>query len=245
MSSSRDALAIYEDGLSPDRFKTAQTYLRLKDLLIFQNVPPRTRLDIGILARRLKVSKTPVREALIMLADERIIRAEPGRGYYSKPLDARELAEEYEVAFAMMKHIVGEHIDAFATICLKRPDAESLLATGQNLSNSVRPHVGLVEALLEEIAAAGGNRFSAQLVHGFVGRTTFIRELDLRTPGQLQMTMTATIELIDCLDRHNATAAVANLHSQYTAKVARLHHLVDQALMIAIKTGDQWEDLLH
>ncbi|MEZ2127905.1 MULTISPECIES: GntR family transcriptional regulator [unclassified Sinorhizobium] len=223
-----------------DRFKTAQTYGRLKHLLVFQKIPPRTRLDIGVLARRLNVSKTPVREALIMLAEERIIQAVPGSGYFSKPLNATEIAEDYEVAFAMLKHTIEASVQSFSKSGLTMPKTGPLVALGQELTHNVRPYADFIEALFERVAAMKGNQLSLQMVHAFNGRTTFIRQLDLEQPGHFEEIATAMSEFVECLERWDAPGAVANLERQYKRKIDLLHHLVAQGNLRAMNVSEHW-----
>lgn len=245
MLESHNASSRIDDSHWPERFKTAQTYNRLKHFLIYQSVPPRTKLDIGVLSRRLNVSKTPVREALIMLAEERIIRAEPGRGYFSKQLNAREIAEDYEVAYAMLKYAIESNVQQITMTGMIPPKAEPLVAVGQTLSHNVRPYADFIESLFECIASAANNKLCSQLVRSFNGRTAFIRELDLQQPGRLVEIATAMAELVDLLERRDTHGALANLEHQYKRKGDVLHHLVEQGHVLAMNAGEAWQDLLH
>jgi DNA-binding GntR family transcriptional regulator len=51
------------------------------------------RLSDATLAAELGVSRTPVREALVRLEREGVLRVEPGRGFFVLPLSARRLRE--------------------------------------------------------------------------------------------------------------------------------------------------------
>lgn len=220
-----------------DRFKTAQTYRRLKELLLFQKIPPRTKLDIGVLAGRLNVSKTPVREALIMLAEERIIQVLPGSGYFSKPLRAAEIAEEYEVAFAMLKHIIEAHIDEFPKAGFVGQIRETVF--------DVRSTVIFIETIFESIAAMSGNGLSLKMIRSFIDRTTFIRELDLQQPGRLNRVADAISEFISCLAYANARGAVQILQRQFNEKVNLLQDLIAAANRHAADATDRWEETLR
>ncbi|WP_349963112.1 GntR family transcriptional regulator [Rhizobium sp. ZPR3] len=226
-----------------DRFKTAQIYRRLKELLLFQKIPPRTKLDIGALAHRLNVSKTPVREALIMLAEERIIQVLPGSGYFSKPLRAAEIAEDYEIAFAVLKHVISAHIESFASASLPRPTSASNAA--QDIARNVRSYVDFIEALLERIVSIGGNELSLQMIRSFNGRTTYIRQLDLQQPARFAQIASSVGELVERLEQADAAGAIDRLERLYKDKIALLHHLVAEGNRHAMGAGGQWEDFVH
>lgn len=56
-----------------------------------------SRLDIAALADELDVSQLPVREALIALATEGLVRSVPRRGYYVEELDPVDVLDHYEL----------------------------------------------------------------------------------------------------------------------------------------------------
>ncbi len=226
-----------DDHPGNDRFKTVQTYRRLKDLLLFQKIPPRIKLDIGLLAGRLNVSKTPVREALIMLAEERIIQVLPGSGYFSKALRVTEIAEEYEVAFAVLKHIIAAHIDDFPKAGFIAMDADRV--------HDALAYVSFIETILETIAAMSGNGLALKMIRSFNSRTTFIRQLDLQQAGRLRQTADAMDEFTRCLSQANGEAALGILQRLHREKLERLRDLIAEANRHAAPATGQWQDLVH
>jgi DNA-binding GntR family transcriptional regulator len=56
-----------------------------------------SRLDMAALAEGLDVSQLPVREALITLASEGLVRVVPRRGYYVEELDPVDVLDHYEL----------------------------------------------------------------------------------------------------------------------------------------------------
>jgi DNA-binding GntR family transcriptional regulator len=62
---------------------------------------PGERLSDAALAGELGMSRTPVREALVQLEQEGFLESEPRRGFFVKPLSAREAGEAYPLAAAL------------------------------------------------------------------------------------------------------------------------------------------------
>jgi DNA-binding GntR family transcriptional regulator len=232
-----------ESGAS-DRFKTGQVHGRLKHLLVSQSVPPRTKLDTGLLARHLGVSKTPVREALILLANEGIILNVPGNGYFSKPLNVDEIAEDYDLALTILKHVIEIDTISFskARHALAKTLPSASLAPGDE--DSVRSFSDFIEALYERVARMADNRRYLQIVHTFNGRTTFVRQLDLQRPDRFRETISGMAELIDCLDRMDGKGAIANLDRQFKSKIDILYDLVKEGNLRAMNASDNWASLL-
>lgn len=70
-----------------------QVYTEIANLLVQGELAPGIRLRDAELATRLGVSRTPVREALIRLADEGALEADAGRGFRVRPLSRAELRD--------------------------------------------------------------------------------------------------------------------------------------------------------
>jgi DNA-binding GntR family transcriptional regulator len=82
------------------RRRAADTVARLHETLramvIGYDIRPDQRVNEVELARRLAVSRTPLREALNRLASEGLLVAAPNRGFRSRPLDTKEIFDLYE-----------------------------------------------------------------------------------------------------------------------------------------------------
>ncbi len=73
----------------------------LRERILEGVFPPGSRLIEADIARQLRTSRGPVREALVMLRAEGLAREEPGRGSYVSVLSRREVEEIYEIRAAL------------------------------------------------------------------------------------------------------------------------------------------------
>ncbi|HET7669069.1 MAG TPA: GntR family transcriptional regulator [Burkholderiales bacterium] len=80
---------------------------RLRDLIVQGDLSPGERLNERMLCERLGISRTPLREAIKLLATEGLVRLLPHRGAQVAPLEARRLADTLEVMGAM-EALAGE-----------------------------------------------------------------------------------------------------------------------------------------
>src|SRR3954451_5201934 len=69
----------------------------LREAILAGSLPPGARLRAEPLAEQLQTSRTPVREALILLAREGLVDIEPRRGAVVRQFDAADLADLYDV----------------------------------------------------------------------------------------------------------------------------------------------------
>ncbi len=68
----------------------------IRDRIIDLSLPPSTAINTKDLALQLKLSRTPVREALNRLASEGLIRIEANHGVFVHPLDVDEINQLME-----------------------------------------------------------------------------------------------------------------------------------------------------
>src|SRR3569832_1220939 len=74
-----------------------RVYEQLKAMAVSYEFKPGERLNEGDLAKRLGVSRTPLREALNRLNTEGNQRNTPDKGFFCRELDAHEIFDLYEL----------------------------------------------------------------------------------------------------------------------------------------------------
>jgi DNA-binding GntR family transcriptional regulator len=74
-----------------------RAHQEIRRLIVSLELPPGAVIDERALVGRLGMSRTPVREALRRLAQERLVEVYPRRGMFVTPVDLRELARLSEV----------------------------------------------------------------------------------------------------------------------------------------------------
>ena len=74
-----------------------QAYRAIRELIVTLELQPGAVIDERALIERLSIGRTPVREALRRLAQERLVEVYPRRGMFVSGVDVRELARISEV----------------------------------------------------------------------------------------------------------------------------------------------------
>ena len=72
-------------------------YNQIKEAIVFVKISPGYALSENTLANALEMSRTPVREALKMLAQEGLVEILPGRGAFAKEVSVQDLEEICEL----------------------------------------------------------------------------------------------------------------------------------------------------
>ena len=111
-----------------------EAYKRIKQEIMENRMPPGYQALESELSENLKMSRTPVREALIRLQDEGMVEVVPRRGMRVLPLSAIDMREIYEVL-----------------VCIES-EAAALLARKKPGKNKLKPLLEAMDAMEKAIA---------------------------------------------------------------------------------------------
>jgi DNA-binding GntR family transcriptional regulator len=75
---------------------TKEAYMGIRRMFFLNEIIPGQKISYGDLAQRLKMSTTPVIQALKRLEFQGLVRHEPNRGYYTENISLGEITEIYE-----------------------------------------------------------------------------------------------------------------------------------------------------
>lgn len=159
---------IPQNGLAIDRrLLREDVYRRLRDSIVNGVFEPGEQLRDVELAAWLGVSRTPVREALLRLAEAGLVVAQPGRSTTVSSLDARDVRDARDVVAAMHEVAVREAVGS-----LTAADLDAMRAANERFRAAV--DAGDVDAALaadDELhavpVAVAGNRALAVVLEQF------------------------------------------------------------------------------
>lgn len=134
------AIGGYDD--TEDKPLGRQAYEELRTAILTGRIPGGTRLVEATLAEEMKISRTPVREALQKLVLEGFIEAIPRVGYFVHEIDEHDVEDLFAVRTAI-EHVVAQW--ALARITDKELDAlEEIVDKGDRLVAEGQTH-GMIE----------------------------------------------------------------------------------------------------
>jgi len=171
---------------------------------------PGEKLNEVALAKRLEVSRTPLREALNRLGIEGLLRFQPGKGFFCRDLDVHEIFHLYEL------RKVVEVAGARLSIARARDaDIHKLLgfldATGPEPGErGVAELVGLDETFHEELLSLSGNTEMLRVLQNINARIRFVRWIDMRL-GDRRSTQLEHRHILEALLARDEAACAALL----------------------------------
>lgn len=189
---------------------------RLRQRIFAHELQPGTWIDEQKLAEQYGISRTPLREALKVLAAEGLVTLKPRRGCYVTEISAQDLDD----IFPLMAMLEGRSA-ADAVKRAKRPDIEALKAIHEKLEKSARDD--RIEAFFEanqefhqKIQELSGNRWLLSVIQDLRKVLKLSRMHSLSLEGRLQQS----------LDEHRAILAAFVAGDSERAEKAMHDHLL-------------------
>ncbi|MBL8448258.1 MAG: GntR family transcriptional regulator [Zoogloeaceae bacterium] len=186
---------------------------RLRQRIFAHDLPPGSWVDEQALAEQYGISRTPLREALKVLAAEGLVTLKPRRGCYVTEISDRDLDE----VFSVMALLEGQ----CAADCAQRAtvaDLAELERLHDLLENAVKD--GDIEAYFEanqafhrRVQDVAGNRWLQQVIQDLRKVIKLSRHHSLFSEGRLAQSLAEHRQILAAMLARDANAAEAGMRA--------------------------------
>jgi DNA-binding GntR family transcriptional regulator len=132
-------------------------YKAIKEMIAQYKLIPGQKITYDQLARALKISKTPIINALYRLEQEEFVISVPNRGFFIKEIGIQEIEELYKIREALETLAVEAGIRNQTPDMLREVEKARLAHKEYNLSTPTRDRLILDAVFHLKIATLGGN----------------------------------------------------------------------------------------
>lgn len=213
---------------------------RLREMIYERSLQPGERIDELALSARLGTSRTPLREALKVLAHEGLVRLVPGRGAFVIELSNAEIESLFPVLGLLQSRCAGEavrHQEPEDIVAL-----DDLLARIEQAVIDVRTadYYRAVDAFHERLQTMASNPWLTRSINDLGHFLQLVRTLMPLPENRLRQSMAEYRTLMKAIHRGDADAAEQLVYLQATAqqRTWRIH----QAQAAAAEAGSKAED---
>ena len=212
-----------DDVLAKPVSIASQIHQRLRDEIVHAVLKPGMALSEADIAARYKVSRQPVREAFIRLAQEDLVEIRPQRGTYVRRIAAVSVLDAHFVRDAIEVAIARE-----AAQKAQPADLEKLYAliACQATASTNAEFLASDEALHEGIAAMAEHLSAWRVVHQIKAQMDRVRYLSYGEVSPIDRLVQQHREIVDAIAAHQPDAAAAAV-LRHTADI--LHQLPELA----------------
>ncbi|MCX7176279.1 MAG: GntR family transcriptional regulator [Proteobacteria bacterium] len=199
---------------------------RLRTRIYAHELPPGGWIDEQALALEYGISRTPLREALKVLASEGLVTLKPRRGCYVTELSEVDLDEIFPVMALLEGRCAAE-----ATQKATDADLNRLSAIHEELEAHAKK--GDVDRFFETnhdfhaaLQLLAGNRWLSQLIDDTRKMLKLTRRDSLRVEGRLKQSLAEHRSILKAIRRRDANEAARQMHDHLLsgrAALAKLH----------------------
>jgi DNA-binding GntR family transcriptional regulator len=198
---------------------------QLRERIFAGELTPGMFLDELQLAEQMKISRTPLREALKVLTHEGLVRHEPRRGCFVNEVTEQDLDEIFPV-IALLEGRCAFEAAQNAT--------DSDLAALEDLHQKLQRHAKARRineyyatnfAIHEAIIALAGNRWLAGVIGDLRKIVKLARLQQLHAPGRLDQSLSEHLAVFAALKARDAEGADAAMRTHLTRQRDALREL--------------------
>ncbi len=188
----------------------------LREAIVSGSLAPATRLSEPSLARQLRVSRGPIREAIRELAAEGLVRIEPRIGTFVTQMSGREITEVFAVKGVLeglAARLAAESGTEETRRALLGPILEQL--DGAAAARDLAGYLALTRRFHEALISLAGNSRLAAVYRTVADQVQHLRGRALSLPRRLAQS---------CRDHHAIAAAVIAGRSASAERLVRGHN---------------------
>lgn len=193
------------------------------------DLAPGAKLDEQSLATRFGVSRTPVREAIRILATNGLLENRGRRGVYVTQISPEELAEMFEAMTeieALCAMLAAHRMSLFERLQLEEAHRQCGLACE---SNDARAYIRCNAKFHEIIYRGTHNRYIADMARSFRFRTAPFRNARFADPESLATSYEAHRQIVESINSNQPkdAYAVMRAHSSRSGQTVLQTGLLD------------------
>ena len=206
---------------------------KLKEEIVHWHYPPEHRLTEEDLCRRFQVSRSPIREALRVLAADGFLKRMPNRSYVVKQYTVEEVEELYDLRQALELYTV-EHLANQELALHHKVELGDLLHTWTELLNEPSKQseeFAILDTLFHDtLARTLGNKSLLRNLRSINERLALFRMLDFENRSRAEETCHQHLEIIDRIMAHDGPGARAAMQKNIAEGRKNIRTVIKDAL---------------
>jgi DNA-binding GntR family transcriptional regulator len=198
-------IRVHQPEAATARSLSDRAYYRIRELIVTLDLVPGSAVSERELMERLQTGRTPVREALRRLAQERLVEVFPRRGILVSPVDVGDLGGLSEVRGELESF--AARLAAERASAADRTELEALRDALEQPEHDERTLMELDQRIHRHIHACAHNPFLEATLEEYYFLTLRIWFLALDRVARLEDAIGEHRELLDAILRSDAAGA--------------------------------------
>ncbi len=188
----------------------------LRDQIFAGTLPPGSFIDEAALCESLKISRTPLREALKVLAAEGLVRHEPRRGSFVNQVTEQDLDEIFPIIALLEGRCAFEAARNASDADIAALDALHARLTEHAQAKRINDYYATNFSIHEAIITLANNRWLAQAIADLRKILKLARQQQLHAPGRLEQSLAEHLAIYAALRSRDSEGADAAMRTHLT-----------------------------
>jgi DNA-binding GntR family transcriptional regulator len=201
---------------------------RLRARIYAHELAPGAWIDEQSLADEFGISRTPMREALKVLAAEGLVELRPRRGCYVAELSERDLDEIFPVLALLEGRVAEEATRRLASADFSRLEQIHAALERHAAANDADKFFEANQAFHSALQELAGNRWLSQLIDDTRKFLKLTRRDSLRLEGRLKQSLAEHRDILAALRERDPGLTARRMHDHILSGRAALAHLLTQ-----------------
>lgn len=211
------------DGAPASLTLAESAYQSVKDLIFDFRLMPGDRFSENELSEQIRVSRTPLRQALQRLQREGFLQVFPKLGWQVTPLDFTAFDELYD-----LRTLIECHAAAILCQAEERPFLDRLLATWTAYTGAPMKPVTIRdadEAFHRTLVEGCGNREMLRVHSDITERIRIIRRLDFTKENRVTATIEEHLAILHAISRRRVAESQRLLRAHIEQSKLEVRHI--------------------
>ena len=199
-------------------------YTQIKTMMYNQELAPGQKLIYQDLARRLKVSTTPILQALHRLENAKLVRYEPNKGFFVAEITETEARELYQAREALEVYLIPSLIKNLTEESIEKIRASFRAQKDRNSPNYRRKLMLTDAAFHLTIAKASGNQVIVDLLETVLERIYLKYRAEYLGEERIAKVLKDHREFLETLQQKNTKKAIKLISDHIQSG---MNHMID------------------
>lgn len=201
------------------RFKA---YKAIKEKIIYLELRPGEKIFENALADSLNVSRTPVREALLMLEHEKLVVCTDSLGFIVRRFSTKDIGEYYALRNPIEEFVISLVVEKIteeeiAALRANVTEGEKIIAGGD-----IRAITRCETEFHEMLYRAAKSEVLFETISGLVDKFQWFRAIALSVPGAAASSLSQHGKMVDLIETKNVQGLKEMMHSHLDEAQRRL-----------------------
>lgn len=207
----------------------AQVAERLRGRIYAHELAPGAWIDEQSLADEFGISRTPMREALKVLAAEGLVVLKPRRGCYVAQMSERDVDEIFPVLALLEGRVAEEATHRLASADFSRLAAIHAELERHAAANDADKFFEANQSFHNALQELAGNRWLSQLIDDTRKFLKLTRRDSLRLAGRINQSLAEHRDILAAIRAQDAALAARRMHDHILSGRAALARLLTQS----------------